>query len=122
MATFKCIDCGLVKPVATLGGTGYATYEGRPVCYDCCAIRDARAMKETGMATLYWDGHAVTNWPGTLKFLPLGAPVKRRHNIAGSVTYVWFRDRDGQPWSGRNVGEGTQSIHCRRITERAFRR
>jgi hypothetical protein len=120
--TFKCVDCNEVKIVNVEGlstGFGY-TKEGDKVCFSCCGIRDKAQMLEKGKIALYWHGGAVSNWPGTLTFRPVKIR-KGRHNMGGTVTSIYFRV-DGQPWSGKHVGQNTEMTHCRRITERSFNR
>jgi hypothetical protein len=130
MATFTCLDCNATKPILTDGGTGYAVTDRGKVCYACCAVRDAAEMAERGKITLYHhaDGR-ITNWPGTLEFMT--AYVKRgRHVVAGQhVTQrktVYFRvskttdaGRQGEYWSGVNIGDN-DILRCRRISRRAW--
>ena len=133
--TFRCGECGEVKPIQTNGGTGYGWNDtqpdSKPICYECCGKREVASMLETGRATLYLTqpersgpsyrldsyggrGHAVvTNWPGTLK---LNAYVKRgAHNIARPRYDAWFTGPDGKPWHGVTYGDNTQLCHCRRV-------
>jgi hypothetical protein len=116
--SFRCSDCGEVKPVGTSCGTGYGyDKENRIICYACCGERDKKQMQETGRATLYLvesDGqHWVTNWPNTLKF-SAGVSVGR-HNIAGRRYDAWFHDHTGARWHGVTYGDNTQICHCKRL-------
>lgn len=120
-STFKCCDCGETKPINTVGASGYAMVPEGKVCYVCCATRDAEVMKAGKPIVLYWlPGRLVTNWPGTLA-LPAAFHRTGRHNIGRQQTTVYFRDLDGNPWSGRNIGD-SQILRCRPITERTWRR
>lgn len=123
MHTFKCHDCGQEKPVQHNGGTGYARLaddSDKLICYDCCAIRDRAEMDEKGKAVLYLDyddtlhSYMVENWPGTLRF-KLDDWRRGNHNIAGTRTDVWFRDRAGREWHGVQYGEWSQLCHCKRL-------
>lgn len=118
--TFTCVDCKQTKPVSTKGGTGYGLENGGKVCYMCCAIRDQEFMDKEGKTTLYWDGTRVTNWPGTLMFMPFRVQVMR-HKTPCSVLVpredVWFRDRHGKVWHGVQRGNDNQILRCRRNKE-----
>jgi hypothetical protein len=118
MASFTCSDCMLTPPVNDSGGTGYATIleEGmeHKICYACMARRDRDFMDEHGKIALYYDGHKVTNWPGTLHFQLLSIH-HGRHNIAGSRVDLWFKDHNRRIWHGVQYGNNTQVIHCRRL-------
>jgi hypothetical protein len=135
--TFKCSDCGGVKPVQTSGGTGYGYFgkSKRKVCYACCAERDKKDMAKTGKAMLYlthnkngtqhgnfavgceppsekrvWE---ISNWPGSLKF---SAFVRvGSHNIARRRYDAWFTDHTGRQWHGVTIGDNTQICHCKRL-------
>lgn len=117
--TFRCIDCGETKPVKRDGGTGYARTNRGKVCYQCCAVRDAKYMTKTGAIVLYLTanpaGHKqVTNWPGTL-ILPINAYRIGRHNMAGKREDVWFTGPDGKRWHGVNYGDFSQILRCKRV-------
>lgn len=120
--TFTCTDCHQVKPVNRDGGTGYGTYDNDLVCYACCAIRDRAAMRADGRRTMYFDEvrRTVGNWPGTLTF-PAAMSRTFRHNLCRFGKMVYFAGPDGEPWSGRTMGD-TMLIHCRRISARAWAR
>ena len=126
---FVCADCGeevVHVNESGCGGTGYATVceDGieKKVCYACCAQRDRAYMADKGRITLYVSSSpdtvipnwpVVTNWPGTLKFIP----TRRRygkHNFAGRRIDVWFTDSNGQRWWGWNCGD-SQLLYCRRL-------
>lgn len=55
--TFKCNDCGEVKPLHTSGGTGYGiTTRGKrqvKICYECCGKRDRKYMETSDRIMLY---------------------------------------------------------------------
>lgn len=95
-------------------------------CYQCCAVRDARDMQETGRAILYlterritkdfgrtvFENH-VTNWPGSLDFRVTAKSVSR-HNITRLRYDVWF-EAFGDQWHGVTYGDNTQICHVKRI-------
>lgn len=129
------LDCGHSPSPHDEHTTGYGeTPDGRKICWQCCADRDAQQMRDTGKITLYlslanekdtapngfnglngkqvsrWQ---VSNWPGSLKF---NAYVKKgAHNMAGSRYDAWFTGPDNTQWHGVQYGENTQLCHCRRI-------
>jgi len=116
--SFRCSDCGEVKPVhhgRITTGYGYDEYDNI-VCFECCGKRDAATMRETGKATLYLTSdkgeYFVSNWPSTLK---LSAYVRRgRHNIAGKRYDAWFWFENTK-WYGVTYGDNTQICHCKRL-------
>lgn len=119
MTDFVCFDCGQTKPRQTDGGTGYATFTDVmaqvPVCYACCALRDAEYMKRNARITLYFmykDKGMVTNWPGTLQF---NARNVRRfnHPFAREAYLGEFTGPDGKLWRFKNIGD-SEIAHCRR--------
>jgi hypothetical protein len=108
----------------------FGKYQGNKVCYACCAEYDKEYMRKHGKITLYLthqnplkpgtvsakeDGWRVTNWPSSL-ILPVFHIRKGKHNIAGSRYDVWFYF-EGREWWGRQFGENTQLVHCRRTNE-----
>lgn len=118
-----CSICGkeLLPPKADELSVGYAIFEDLKVCYECCATLEERAMDETGIAVLYLSQntergrttYSVTNWPGTLKFMPIGVK-KGKHNWINVPRYdVWFLDKHGNEWHGINLGDN-QILRCRR--------
>lgn len=142
MRTFVCHDCGQAKPVLQNGGTGYALDEqGNKICYECCAERDKKHLKENDKALLYLtrkpnaprrlersvggrvreylrpDDWEVINWPGTLRFQVLSI-TQGEHNLAGVRFDVKFRDHLGRLWHGTQYGRMTQVVRCRRVKER----
>lgn len=115
--TFKCVNCGLTKPVMPDGGTGYGIDEhGNKTCYDCIGRADLfelRAAKPGDKFTFYFDGKNVMNWPGSFK-----QPVTRvhvgKHNIAGKrYDFYFFVNR--KPFHGVTYGDNTQIAHVKRI-------
>lgn len=120
--TFKCGDCGKIKPVQTNGGTGYGyaddSPDSPPICYECCGKRDAEAMERDGKAILYLirggDGKLkITNWPGTLTVHSQFEYRKSRNNFGAPRTDVWFRF-NGRDWHGVNLGD-SEILRCRRL-------
>ena len=100
---------------------GYGTdAQGRKLCYDCCAERDKKEMRETGRIVLYLTENpntspAVSNWPASLK-INVSCLKKGRHNMAGNRYDVWFYF-EGREWHGVQYGDNTQICHCRRMKE-----
>lgn len=111
-AGFVCGRCGnTVEFPFGGGGTGYAhlidTHPGKPVCYACCGEVDKEYMRANGKITLYLverdGGHAVTNWPGTLRFDAV--KIGRKVTITGP---------DGAKWTGTESARDTQCILMRK--------
>ena len=120
-----CHDCKQEIPPPAPGTitTGYGlSREGHKVCFACCAKRDKEDMDRTGEAVLYLVKSAnrityeVCNWPGTLRFA--AAVHKGRHNFAGVVYNIRFRDHNGRYWHGRCVGNNSEICRCRRYKRR----
>jgi hypothetical protein len=107
---------------------------GDKLCFACCALDDKAQMDDSGKIWLYlthepftsiqpWGkpvfstaAGKVTNWPGTLSF---PCRVKRgKHNIARTRYDVWFKDHNGNPWHGVQVGDNTQICRCRKLTRK----
>ena len=111
MKTTNC-DCGHTVSVEdTDCTTGYGIdADNKKICFACCAINDAKSMRETGKATLYYHGGQVTNWPGTLK-LPVLAVKYSRNNWGSKRTDFWF-DFEGVRWHGVQVGENSELARC----------
>ena len=112
-------DCGhdAIAPGCT---TGFGRDEVRlTYCFDCCAKRETARMIDSGRATLYLVSEGsqqfVTNWPNTLRFAVRYAR-KSWHNMARTMTTVYFTGPDGANWSARSYGENTQIAHCRRLS------
>lgn len=120
-AAFTCVDCGELKPSvddALKSWCGYGVSKaGQYVCYACCSKQDAKRMRDEGRITLYWDGKEVSNWPGTLVFVPTHVR-KGRHNIARTMQTVYFDGPDGSKWYGRIFGDNTMILHCKRMKEK----
>jgi hypothetical protein len=116
---FKCSVCGLER---TYNGHSFTTGYGRKpgnnhkVCYDCCAKRDLKELRETGKGYLYlvvpsdkpWKNWKLTNWPGSLEIMPCGwKEAERGHNWGLKRRDVWFI-LDGHYWHGVLYGDNTQ--------------
>lgn len=115
-----CADCGKPFPIQReTCGTGCGIYEGKKVCYACCAVRDRKALmglKGREQYHLYLtrngDGKFfVSNWPGTLK-IAVDYAVEGRHNIAGCRTDVGFT-LDGKKFYGTQYGNMSEICHVR---------
>jgi hypothetical protein len=115
-----CADCGKPFPIQReTCGTGCGIYEGKKVCYACCAVRDRKALmglKGREQYHLYLtrkgDGKFyVSNWPGTLK-IAVDYAVEGRHNFAGCRTDVGFT-LDGKKFYGTQYGNMSEICHVR---------
>ena len=115
-----CADCGKPFPVQReTCGTGCGIYEGKKVCYACCAVRDRKALmglKGREQYHLYLtrngDGKFyVSNWPGTLK-IAVDYSWEGRHNFAGTRTDVGFT-LDGKKFYGTQYGTMSEICHVR---------
>lgn len=124
MTDSEILECGHpATPQAPDSCTaGYGRDDtGARYCFACCAERDRRDMIETGRAVLYLignaeNGWAVTNWPGTLRFLPFRVRLHRHGGGFGSQrTDAWFTGPDGASWHAINRGDHSQIARCRRI-------
>ena len=106
------------------GATGYATTpDGRRICYPCASEREAENMRATGRGFLYQaeNNLALTDWPGTLRF------VVFRHSV--STCYVFGRKAervdyrfvgpDGYVWHAVHIGDGNTYARAKRTTKRA---
>lgn len=115
-----CADCGKPFPVQReTCGAGYGTYDGKKVCYACCAVRDRKALmglKGREQYHLYLTKKKcgkffVSNWPGTLK-IAVDYAVEGRHNLAGTRTDVGFT-LDGKKFYGTQYGTMNEICHVR---------
>lgn len=115
-----CADCGKPFPAQREScGTGCGIFEGKKVCYACCAVRDRKALmglKGREQYHLYLskknDGKFyVSNWPGSLK-IAVDYAVEGRHNIAGCRTDVGFT-LDGKKFYGTQYGTMNEICHVR---------
>jgi hypothetical protein len=127
----SALDCGHEPSKHGPHTTGYGvTADGKKHCYACCAAQDRAAMIRDGVATLYLvtrdvpasygsgvsRQHFVTNWPGSLRFRTIGAPVKapRGGGFGSQRTDAWFRGPDGKVWHAVNRGD-MDIARCRRL-------
>lgn len=108
--------------------TGYGIdAQGNLICYACCAEGDKEYMRKEGRITLYltmasikiksgWviDSSArITNWPGSLEFIPTGHNIKISQTNWGLTRRdLWFAF-DNHYWHGVNVGDNSQLLHCK---------
>lgn len=115
--------------------TGYGVdANGGKICYSCCADIDRADMVGSGRATLYLsapsiaqphrvgrvgyvssEGWSITNWPGSLEFVPRGMIGISRTNWGLERIDVWFAF-DGFVWHGKNIGD-SQILHCKRTKQ-----
>lgn len=133
----ELLDCGHPPTPTTHVGTGYGVDNntGKTRCYQCCADHERACMIRDGQDTLYLShtppdaanpcphgctnrAHwTVTDWPGLLRFR---VDYLTRHTRAGfygmtyPVYHVRFIGPDGAVWSGRNAGNVSQLLHCKR--------
>ena len=115
--TFKCQDCHKELQRNSSGGTGYALYSGKKICYDCAKKRELKQISKVplgGRYDFYWDGKKVTNWTGLISFTATGYS-KGRHNIGGTREDVWFKDNLGHNWHGVQIGQNTMILRAKRV-------
>ena len=118
-------------------GTGYATKpDGSTLCYACCALEDAKELRETGkligylnfsieaipdnrgkhkpLGTCYDRGNkgAFTNWPGSFS-IPVHSVKRSLNNFRAERLDFWFMWEDKRYW-GISVGDN-QIAHVRRV-------
>jgi len=123
-----------ILPENHTGGTGYALKDKEEkICYDCCAERDKQQMRDKGKIALYltfnphaqrlyrslspyYQGGKITNWPGTLTFTTNTIYVGR-HNIAEHLYRCYFTF-ENQKWIGRQYGDNTMLLHCKKLKGR----
>ena len=115
--TFTCSQCGKTKTHESEISTGYGTdKDGNKVCFDCCGLNDAKeldGLQKGQKAIQYWNGEAITNWPGTLVIKPY-YKTKGRHNIAGTREDIYFRF-NGNNFHATQYGNNSQIAHIRKI-------
>jgi hypothetical protein len=109
--SFRCHDCGEVKPVQTSGGTGYARCtdpDGEHlVCYACTDKRQTAELltRDTFTGYISGDGRNLTTWTGgILGRISFGS----RHPWSRERYYVRAYDVHGQSWHGT----GANSMWC----------
>lgn len=114
---FTCHVCGLPKTHESDLTTGYAyDKDNNKVCYECCGKQDAETLKNLPVGEkmdLYWDGHNITNWPGTLKITPYHW-VRNRHNFARQQDVIWFRF-EGNHYMAKQTGTLGQIARVKRL-------
>lgn len=137
MSTSKvCAYCFGTIPAPESGSitTGYGRDQfDNMVCYDCCANNDRDYMRQHGKITLYLSGVAptirtgysinenwrISNWPGSLRFYPIGNRVKvGAHNWGVDRYDTWF-NFEGYVWHGVSIGNNTELLHCKRTATRS---
>ena len=70
---FTCHQCGETKTHESPSTTGYALDKDENIiCFDCCALNDAKELKELPVGKrlhLYLNTTTkeITNWPGTFR-------------------------------------------------------
>lgn len=118
-------DCGhfiAALPAGYTGGSGYAVWENRKICYDCAAKDQARRMVETGKATLYFIDKAgerrVCDWADKISFPVSNVTRSKGHSFGGEYPIVTgrFRGPDGALWFFRNAGDN-QIARCKRLKD-----
>jgi hypothetical protein len=112
MKAVKILDCGHVPSEVTHCGTGYATYEGKTVCYDCATILDRAEMvlADKMLGYLSMAGHAITNWPGGV-LVDCTEMWPMRHNFYPYRLIHWRgKDSEGREWYGKASGRGMATV------------
>ncbi len=110
-------DCGhWPAPIPADGGaSGYATFNGRDVCYTCAYQLETFYMgqNETYFAYVDGDGKNIMTWSGgRLATITSARPI--RHNWSREMQTVRAVDPQGVEWYGRNAGRG-MCIRLRRV-------
>lgn len=96
---FKCSTCLQSHPVQSSGGTGYALFYDRKICYSCADILDRARLLIKDHLTAYvsCDGKALTTWSGgKLGRVDFG----EKHPWSPSRHYISVVDIHGQRWFG----------------------
>lgn len=124
------LDCGHTESPHSFITSGYGTNGDKRSCYECCAIYDLEAMRDTGKNYLYFsqngpekgldsngyalpvNGSNVSNWPGNLRF---SASWKYGHHNMARVRYDYWFNVGGECWHGYTIGDNTQIAHCKKI-------
>ena len=106
--SFVCNDCGCKKPIKHDGGTGFAEWDGKLVCYDCADIRQREELKDRSKPfTGYLGERNVTTWTGgELMRVTRETDWKifGSHFHRGSCVHAI--DCHGKHWYGRGAGRG----------------
>ena len=120
--SFTCRRCRKPKVHRSSCTTGYALdSQKRKICYACCGEQDKKYMIRHGRVDLYLtkdrkERWQVTNWPGTLRFLPHSV-AEGRHNLAGIRHDVWFRDHTNRLWHGVQLGRWNDILRAKRLKQ-----
>lgn len=134
---FHCVECQQDKPINFESATSsYGIVGNDMICFDCCAIRDARDMAATGKAVLYLtegsqpddgirnDGK-ITNWPGTLRYRVHQGSLRKfrhpfaRHAVLGSFSGPGADGKVTAYWRFKCIGDNHQIAHCWRPKDQA---
>ncbi len=122
------LNCGHeATPNHTGLDTGYGTYNDLTYCYPCCAEMEKLAMMEHGAAFLYWekprqykwgdsDIGALIDWPGN-EIAKVTDITIRRHNMAGTVIYLWF-EFEGRTWLGKHYPTAGDYVRCKVLRQK----
>lgn len=125
-ATVALCDCGHPPTPQEVDSitTGYGTgRDDKTACFACCAEIDRAAMIADGKAHLYLtgnraEGYKVSNWPGSLAFVPSRFQEKQTNQGFGWRTKtrvdVWFAGPDGYEWHGYHASDWSSIISVRR--------
>jgi hypothetical protein len=113
-------DCGHQIPALPdghCGGTGYATANGKKICYQCASDNERAWMVEHGASVLYLSNGKITDWPGVLNFPAFN--VRRSYGVGFygrryPIVTGRFVGPDGRLWTFRNAGD-SQIARCRRL-------
>lgn len=95
--------------------TGYgADKDGNKVCFECCGKQDAERLTnlEIGQKMLlYWNGKAITNWPGTLNIKPTYVWVNTKTRPVTQIEFSF----SGHKYKALQYGDNTQIAHVRKL-------
>jgi len=113
MTNTHCTQCNAeFIPNGCSPGYGTDCQTNQRYCFDCCAGRGLKSMRETGKATLYLTNDVLTDWPGKLRF-EIRHKRTSRNNWGAPRTDVWFV-LDGAYWNGVHVGNSHQLCNVKR--------
>ncbi len=99
-------------------GTGHVTRDGvqLDICWSCCADLALGQMLKDGKSFFYFHGGKISNWPGSLEFIPFSIR-KGKHNIGRTRTDVWFVGPDNYVWHGTQIGDFNEVCRVKRTKQ-----
>lgn len=103
---FKCSKCEKYICVAGMDSRKHK------FCYDCIAIKTARAMNKSGEAELFLTHNKkeITDFSGFLRF-----KIRGKKPIYKTGLKIIFRDENKHWWIGFNRVMKTRVVECQRV-------